>query len=96
MSDSSVGTADRAVPATTTVDESSVGPSLGRALEMCDRALDIMDELQRAETVDPNFQDAVAAVQAVRTELAKAKSVGIADKTRSAPHSLRVRRTQSS
>jgi hypothetical protein len=79
MSDStSVGAANRAVPTTTTVNESSVTPSLGRALELCDRALDIMDELQRAETVDPNFQDAVAAVQAVRTELAKAKSVGIA------------------
>ena len=69
MSDSNVGTADRAVPTTTTVDESSVGPSLGRALEMCDRALDVMDELQRAGTVDPDFQAAVAAVQAVRTEL---------------------------
>jgi hypothetical protein len=36
---------------------------------MCDRALDVMDELQRAGTVDPDFQAAVAAVQAVRTEL---------------------------
>jgi hypothetical protein len=71
MSDSSVGTADRAVPTTTTVNESSVAPSLGRALEMCDRALDVMDELQRAGTVDPDFQAAVAAVQAVRTELAE-------------------------
>jgi hypothetical protein len=71
MSDSRVGTADQAVPTTTTVDVSSVGPSLGRALEMCDRALDVMDELQRAGTVDPDFQGAVAAVQAVRTELAK-------------------------
>jgi hypothetical protein len=75
MSDStSVGAADRAVPATTTLDGSSVGPSLGRALEMCDRALDLMDELQRAGTVDPTFQDAVAAVQAVRTELTKSGS----------------------
>jgi hypothetical protein len=71
MSDSSEGTADRAVSTTTTVDESSVGPSLGRALEMCDRALDLMEELQRAGTVDPTFQDAVVAVQAVRTELIK-------------------------
>jgi hypothetical protein len=71
MSDSSEGTADRAVSTTTTVDESSVGPSLGRALEMCDRALDLMEELQRAGTVDPTFQDAVVAVQAVRTELTK-------------------------
>jgi hypothetical protein len=71
MSDSSEGTADRAVPTTTTVDESSVGPSLGRALEMCDRALDLMEELQRAGTVDPTFRDAVVAVQAVRTELTK-------------------------
>jgi hypothetical protein len=38
---------------------------------MCDRALDVMDELQRAGTVDPDFQAAVAAVQAVRTELTK-------------------------
>ena len=74
MSNSSVGTADRAVPTTPTVDDSSVVPSLGRALEMCDRALDIMDALQRAGTVDPKFQDAVAAVQAVRTELTKAES----------------------
>jgi hypothetical protein len=60
---------------TTTVEESSVGLSLGRALEMCDRALDLMEELQRAETVDPNhLQAAVAAVQAVRTELAKSVS----------------------
>jgi hypothetical protein len=36
---------------------------------MCDRALDVMDELQRAGTVDPSLQAAVAAVQAVRTEL---------------------------
>jgi hypothetical protein len=70
MSDASVGAADPAVP-TTIVDELS----LGRALEMCDRALDLMEELQRAETVDPNhFQAAVAAVQAVRTELAKSAS----------------------
>jgi hypothetical protein len=71
MNDSSVGAADRAVP-TTIVDELS----LSRALEMCDRALDLMDELQRAEIVDPNdFQAAVAAVQAVRTELAKSASL---------------------
>jgi hypothetical protein len=71
MNDSSVGAADRAVPTTTIVDELS----LGRALEMCDRALDLMEELQRAETVDPNhLQAAVAAVQAVRTELAKSSS----------------------
>jgi hypothetical protein len=70
MNDSSVGAADRAVP-TTIMDELS----LGRALEMCDRALDLMDELQRAGTVDPDFQAAVAAVQAVRTELAKSASL---------------------
>jgi hypothetical protein len=76
MSDSSVGAADRSVPTTTTVEESSIGPTLGRALEMCDRALDLMDELQRADSVDPNhFQAAVAAVQAVRTELAKSVSL---------------------
>jgi hypothetical protein len=70
MNDSSAGAADRAVP-TTIVDELS----LGRALEMCDRALDLMDDLQRAETFDPNdFQPAVTAVQAVRTELAKSAS----------------------
>jgi hypothetical protein len=70
MSDSSVGAADRAVPTMTTVDELS----LGRALEMCDRALDLMDQLQRAKRVDPNnFQAAVAAVQAVRTELIKSR-----------------------
>ena len=75
MSDSSVGTAYRAVPATTSVDASSVELSLGRALEMCDRALDLMDELQRANTLDPkpSFQEAVAAVQAVRTELTTLK-----------------------
>jgi hypothetical protein len=64
MSGSSVGTADQAVPTPS-------GDSLGRALEMCDRALDVMDELQRASTVDPYLQAAVAAVQAVRTELTK-------------------------
>ena len=62
MSGSNVGTAHEAVP-TPTAD------SLGRALEMCDRALDVLDKLQRAGTVDPRLQDAVAAVQATRTEL---------------------------
>ena len=63
MSGSNVGTADEAVPTPTS-------DSLARALEMCDRALDVMDELQRAGTFEPNhFQAAVAAVQAVRTEL---------------------------
>jgi hypothetical protein len=62
MSDSNVGTADEAVP-------TQARDSLGRALEMCDRALDVLDELQRAGTVDPKLQDAVAAVQAARTEL---------------------------
>jgi hypothetical protein len=70
MSASSVGRADLAVPTTTTPDELS----LGRALEMCDRALDRMEHLQRAKSVDPNhFQSAVAAVQAVRTELIKSR-----------------------
>jgi len=69
MSDSSVEAADRAVPTTTTVDELS----LGRALEMCDRALDLMEQVQRAKGVDLNFQAAVAAVQAVRTELIKSR-----------------------
>ena len=77
MSDSSVGAADRVVPTTTTVDESSVGFSLGRALEMWDRALDLMDELQRTDTdPKPSFQDAVAAVQAVRTELTTLRRAG--------------------
>ena len=68
MSGSSVGTANEAVPAPS-------GDSLDRALEMCDRALDMLDELQRADTVDPNhLQAAVAAVQAVRTELAQTRS----------------------
>jgi predicted RNA polymerase sigma factor len=68
MSGSSVGTANEAVP-------SSSRDSLDRAFEMCDRALDILDELQRADTVDPNhLQAAVAAVQAVRTELAQTRS----------------------
>jgi hypothetical protein len=62
MSGSSVGAAQEAVPTS----------SLERALEMCDRALDVMDELQRAGTVEPTLQEAVAAVQAVRTELTKA------------------------
>ena len=63
MSDSNVGAADQAVP--TPSDD-----PLTRALEMCDRALDMLDELQRAESVDPNhLQAAVAAVQAARTEL---------------------------
>ena len=63
MSDSRVGTADDVVP--TASDD-----PLTRALEMCDRALDVMDELQRAGTLEPNqFQGAVAAVQAIRTEL---------------------------
>jgi hypothetical protein len=61
MSGSNVGTAE-AVPTPTR-------ESLGRALEMCDRALDVLDKLQRAGTVDPRLQDAVAAVQATRTEL---------------------------
>jgi predicted RNA polymerase sigma factor len=68
MSGSSVGTANEAVPTPS-------GDSLDRAFEMCDRALDILDELQRADTVDPNhLQAAVAAVQAVRTELAQTRS----------------------
>ena len=41
MSESRVGTADDAVPTAT-------DDPLTRALEMCDRALDVMDELQRA------------------------------------------------
>jgi hypothetical protein len=42
---------------------------------MCDRTLDLMEELQRADSVDPNdLQAAVAAVQALRTELAKSSS----------------------
>jgi len=65
MSGSNVGTAGEAVPTPTR-------DSLGRALEMCDRALDVLDELQRAGTVDPRLQDAVAAVQAARTELQNA------------------------
>jgi hypothetical protein len=68
MNGSNVGTANQAVPAPS-------GDSLDRALEMCDRALDILDELQRADTVDPNhLQAAAAAVQAVRTELAQTRS----------------------
>ena len=68
MSGSSVGTANEAVPTPS-------GDSLDRAFEMCDRALDILDELQRADTVDPNhLQAAVAAVQAVRTELVQTRS----------------------
>jgi hypothetical protein len=62
MSGSNVGTAHEAVPP-------PAADSLGRALEMCDRALDVLDKLQRAGTVDPRLQDAVAAVQATRTEL---------------------------
>ena len=68
MNGSNVGTANQAVPTLS-------GDSLDRALEMCDRALDMLDELQRADTVDPNhLQAAVAAVQAVRTELAQTRS----------------------
>jgi hypothetical protein len=49
---------------------------------MCDRALDVMDELQRAGTVDPDFQAAVAAVQAVRTELTKCvRSAGLIERS---------------
>jgi hypothetical protein len=67
MSNSNVGTAELAVPTTKVADEQSVE----RALDLCDRALDLMEELQRANTLDPkpSFQEAVAAVQAVRTEL---------------------------
>ena len=70
MSDSTVGTAEKAVPTINSTDEHRV-ESIERALDLCDRALDLMDELQRTDTLDPKpgFQEAVAAVQAVRTEL---------------------------
>jgi hypothetical protein len=70
MSNSSVGTAESAVPTADNADERRLD-SVERALDLCDRALDLMDELQRTDTLDPKpqFQEAVAAVQAVRTEL---------------------------
>ena len=70
MSNSSVGTAESAVPTADNADERRLD-SVERALDLCDRALDLMDELQRTDTLDPQprFQEAVAAVQAVRTEL---------------------------
>jgi hypothetical protein len=73
MSEAKVGTADKAVPTTSGGNELAREP-IERALEFCDRALDVMDELQRDGTIDPTFQDAVAAVQAVRTELTAMRS----------------------
>jgi hypothetical protein len=65
MSSSNVGTADKAVPTPNTLDEEAVG----RALEFCDRALDLLSEKQRLETVDSGVQEIAAAVQGIRTEL---------------------------
>ena len=74
MSDSNVGTAEQAVPR---MDSALALPveAVERALDLCDRALDLMDELQRTDTLDPkpSFQEAVAAMQAVRTELTTLK-----------------------
>jgi hypothetical protein len=74
MSDSTLGTAERAVPTINSTDEHRVEP-IEQALGLCDRALDLMDELQRTNTLDPKpgFQEAVAGVQAVRTELTTLK-----------------------
>ena len=71
MSDSTVGTAEQVVPTSDSANKDRL-QSVERALDLCDRALDLVDELQRKNTLDqkPGFQEAVVAVQAIRTELA--------------------------
>ena len=70
MTNSNVGTAEPAVPTVGNADEHRL-ESAERALELCDRALELMGELQRTSTHEPksDLQEAIAAVQAVRTEL---------------------------